>query len=791
MKTRCAIVTTAWILQAATGGVFLLRAQDSGITNIQLTDRAIQRHVKRMGINLGDQNYYDSGQLLKNLTFRNPGFEGLTYRSLIRCGSATASSCRDENEFAAWPAGFWSGAQYEFITGKAKGHTGKVTDSTAPDTKVKGGGVLLQFAAMSPSPSVGDYIAVRKASSGGAEVGWWTKSSGGGSFSTELADLPAGTAGKQALRMSAGGAGQSATLTSFFDSLAGHTFVRLRGQYRVEFKAKSVSGNPLIAVSVARLGASSATTVMQSSVTLTGEWQRYELNFGAQEDAVTPGTVQLELAMHGGTMLIDDVSLVQTDGSPENKTAFRDEVVRTLQRYNPGVLRFMASGTGIGDGLDNAIAPVEARQRPGYSAWASNQEDVSYGLHEFLELCEMLRAEPWYVAPLSYSAAEMKNLVEYLAGPPTSPYGSKRAARGHKAPWTDAFPQIHLELGNEAWNSLFKGESLEIPDAYGTRASDLFQAARSSPSFQASKFDLVINGQAVAAGRNQEILKYTTGQDTLTVAPYLMSSVDSFSNDEELFGPLFAEPQALSSTGYMRENYNAARGASHPTKLAVYEVNLHTTGGAISQQALNALTPSEGAGLAVASHMLLMLRELGVRDQMLFSLPQYSFARGDQKDVKLWGSVVDMGVSDRRRPQFLALQLVNEAILGDLVATVHSGADPTWDQPAVNQVSLKKAHHLLSFAFAQGTARTLVLMNLSRTAALPVAFSGVNAPSGAVRMRRLASAGISDNNEAAENVKITSQSFTQFSRTAAFPLPPHSMTVLSWQPPVMTPAYEP
>ena len=76
-------------------------------------------------------------------------------------------------------------------------------------------------------------------------------------------------------------------------------------------------------------------------------------------------------------------------------------------------------------------------------------------MHEFLELCELVHAEPWYVVPLAYSPAEMTHLIEYLAGPATSTYGAKRAARGHAAPWTDTFTQIHLELGNEAWNSVF------------------------------------------------------------------------------------------------------------------------------------------------------------------------------------------------------------------------------------------------------------------------------------------------------------------------------------------------
>jgi hypothetical protein len=165
---------------------------------------------------------------------------------------------------------------------------------------------------------------------------------------------------------------------------------------------------------------------------------------------------------------------------------------------------------------------------------------------------------------------------------------------------------------------------------------------------------------------------------------------------------------------------------------------------------------------------------------MLFALPQYQFRRSDNKLVRLWGIVVDMGVTDRRRPQFLAAALANEAIGGDMVATVHTGDDPTWDQPPMNGVELANAHYLQSYAFVAGGRKAVVVFNLHRTSPLDVTFSGANAPSGAVTLKRLGAAAITDGNETTASVAVTTQAIPSFVPSQPLSLPPYSMSVILW-----------
>src|SRR5260370_27539368 len=106
----------------------------------------------------------------------------------------------------------------------------------------------------------------------------------------------------------------------------------------------------------------------------------------------------------------------------------------------------------IGSSSDNMIAPDVSRKRDGASTQNAEQGDVPLGLPDFLQLCQVLGAEPWYTMPAGMSPAEMQSLIEYLGGDASTPYGAKRAALGQAAAWTTVFPVIHLALGNEQSN---------------------------------------------------------------------------------------------------------------------------------------------------------------------------------------------------------------------------------------------------------------------------------------------------------------------------------------------------
>ncbi|MDE1175297.1 MAG: hypothetical protein PW789_01660 [Edaphobacter sp.] len=759
----------------------------SGPTTIVIDGSVAQNEVKRLGINLPAQNYYDSGQVMRNLIYRNPGFEGEIWQSILRCKSVTEITCTDWNQWGAWPANFMQGADFEFISGAAAGQSGKVTMSLPAQAQISNQGATIGFAPLSHPPAVDDFVIVRKTIPGEPEAGWWVNTSGGGVFSAETNDLSPSTQGKQALRISANGPGRFAEIDSYFDTSADHSFVRLNGAYRLTFRAKGVEGNNELHLSLGRQS-KKGTTFFSKEVKLSNKWNDYSFDFNANDSGDEPGNVALKFNISGASILLDDVSLAST--SKDNPTVFRDEVVATLKDLHPGVLRYNDEAS-MGSTIDNLIAPPMARQRAGASTGGKQAEELAIGLHEFLQLCQVVGAEPYYNMPPGISPDEARHLIEYLGGASTTPYGAKRAARGQTAPWTSVFPVIHLELGNEQWNApIFPGSSIPDGPTYGKRAKEIFLAARSSPSYQSGKFDLVIGGQAVNTWLTGQELSNSDGYDSIALAPYLFTLFNDAASNEAIFGPMFAQPEMVDSTqqGYMAQQVKAAGQAKKPAKVVVYEVNLHTTRGSADQASFNKAIPSLGAGLALVDHMLLMMRDLGVKTQSVWALTGYSnslknSATGQDQTTPLFGTVVDIGgATNLRRPQFLAEQLANQAILPTMLTTKINGANPTWHQPksANDDAELDEAHLLQSFAFTDGTHRSLIVFNLSRTGSLPVSFSGTGAPSGQVEMSQLTSKQITDTNETRANVAISGSTLGNFNPGVPYALPPYSMTVFRW-----------
>lgn len=754
---------------------FHLTSIGNAATTIDISTNAVTPAIKRLGINLSFNTYYDSRLMMKELCFRNPGFEGQIYQSVVRVASSTTTNCLDDMTFGGWTNGFWNGASYEIIWGAAKGRTGTINNFLRSTNQTYGN--FYQFSDTGTAPGVGDYFILRKSWLDRPETGWSTSGTNY-VITSELADLPPNTPGKQALHVTSTNTPANFSLTSTLDAYPGINFINLNGHYRVTFKAKSLTGNYPVNVILRRTA-----TYLNTNVTVNSSWNTYTLDFDANETGTNPGTIALQFnCFTAFNLLLDDVSFIQTDSDPSNKTAFRDAVVKALREYRPGILRGLQEIQG--DSLENQLAPALARQRAGFSLYGVTQNNIQYGFHDVLELAEAVDAEPWLIMPIVFSPQEVSNFIEYLTGPTNTVYGAKRAAMGHPVPWSDVFRKIHLEFGNEAWNGFtYFGGTIVQSVPYGNRASELFHAARTSPGFVSNKFDLVLGAHAPETIRNMNIHNACTNHDSLTVDGYFYTRVDSFANNEEMFGPMFAQPEQFNRTGYMMGNYTNLLASSRPVNFSIYEGNLNTTAGTImtnNQATLDIMTPSLATGLAVGNDMLMKIRDLKMRDQCLFNLGGYSTSLGSGS--KIWGVTRDMGVTDRKRPQFLALSLINGLIDSgaDLLGTTHTGDNPTWSQIGTNSTALADAHYLHSYAFSNGTKRALVVFNLHRTSSLEINFKGAFAPSGTVTLKRLTSANITDNNENALVIVLTTNTLANFIATDNFALPPFSMNVLEW-----------
>jgi alpha-L-arabinofuranosidase len=754
-------------------------------TSIQITGAVVQPSVTRLGINLGDQTSYDSGQMVKNLIFGNQGFEGMKYRSILNCVQVSANTCTDDNTYDPQPTGFWTNATYLVISGAQAGASGTITASTSIPISCGNCGQQVVTFDKNLGLAAGDYVAVTNSFPGNAQTGWSAVPAGNATFATELQDLSPETVGKQALRITATGASDSASLTRGWDTTDNKTFLQMNGHFALTFRAKGTGGTNKVSVLVDRLTGEAA--FLQQTVNLTSSWADYSLPFTASENGSEIGHIQLVFSLAQSGMLIDDVSLTQTDSDPTNTTAFRDDVVNALKTLRPGTLR-MNTTAAIGADLYDQIAPVFARYREGAFTNTAIQTNLPYGIPEFLQLCAAVGADPWITIPTATTPQEITDFMDYLQGSGSTTYSKIRVAGGQVAPWTSVFSTIHIEFGNETWNAGFAGETMNNV-AYPAWANQVFAAARKSPGYEPAKFDLVIDGFSVDPGYSSAVLQGSTQQDSISIAPYLAGTVNT-GTTAAIFQALFAEPEWIDTPGgtvYQNAMNATARttsasGTARPTRISVYETNMGTVAGTITQAQQDQFVPSVGAGVALADHMLQMMR-LGIWVQNAYELPDYDFTGSNGNTTQLFGLTVDMGSQNLRRPSFLAEALANTAVQGSMLATVQTGANPTWNQPlSTDGVQLSAAHQIQSFSFLNGTSHSLVLFNLSTSTALPVLFSGVNAPSGSVQVSQLTSANITDNNETSNTVQTTSTS-ANISATVPYVLPAYSMTVLTWSAP--------
>ena len=336
-------------------------------TNFAIGMTVQRTGVKHLGINIGGQDYYDSGQISRNLTVRNPGFEAEMWSSILNCEAATATTCTDSDANNTWPANFLQGATFQVIYGAANGQSGTIAGNTVSNPSGSVGITLTFSAPLSPAPAAGDVVEVRMQVPGNPQAGWWVTASGGATFSPDTTDLSLETPGKQALAINAAGSGQSANVASYFDSFAGRSFVQLNGTYTVTFRAKGVSGSNQINVSVSRNATPvhGTVTYLNQNVTLTNQWQDYSYTFNAAEDGTYIGTASLTFSIQGAQVYLDDVALTEP-AAANNPTAFRNAVVYTLKALQPGVLRFMDGGADFASTTENMLAVPFARLRAGY-----------------------------------------------------------------------------------------------------------------------------------------------------------------------------------------------------------------------------------------------------------------------------------------------------------------------------------------------------------------------------------------------------------------------------------------
>ncbi len=234
-----------------------------------------------------------------------------------------------------------------------------------------------------------------------------------------------------------------------------------RGEGPVQVTLERPDGSVLAAHEVTGIGA---------------DWKRYQAELKA---SATEPNARLVLAT-AGTVWLDMVSLM-----PQGQL-FRADLLQHLADMQPAFVRFPGGCWVEGDEMRFAYrwktTIGDAAERPGlWNRWGYYSND-GLGFHEYLLLCETLHAEPLFVINCGMSHKENVPLdrmgefvqdaldaIEYCNGPADSPWGARRAAAGHPAP----FNLKYLEIGNENRGEAYQERYVLFHDAIKQRYPEM------------------------------------------------------------------------------------------------------------------------------------------------------------------------------------------------------------------------------------------------------------------------------------------------------------------------------
>jgi alpha-L-arabinofuranosidase len=139
---------------------------------------------------------------------------------------------------------------------------------------------------------------------------------------------------------------------------------------------------------------------------------------------------------------------VGENSSIPNIHGIRADVINALREIAPPVIRWPGGCFADTYHWKDGIGPRDQRPAIINSNWGGVTEDNSFGTHEFLQLCELVGAEPYICLNVGTGTVqEASDWVEYMNSSTKSPMTELRRKNGREQPWNVKF----VAVGNESW----------------------------------------------------------------------------------------------------------------------------------------------------------------------------------------------------------------------------------------------------------------------------------------------------------------------------------------------------
>ncbi|MEJ7644870.1 MAG: alpha-L-arabinofuranosidase C-terminal domain-containing protein [Chryseolinea sp.] len=153
-------------------------------------------------------------------------------------------------------------------------------------------------------------------------------------------------------------------------------------------------------------------------------------------------------AEHLGRCIYGGFYVGESNKKVPHVNGIRKDVVEALKKLKVPNLRWPGGCFADTYHWKDGIGPKADRPKMVNVWWSGVTEDNSFGTHDFLDMCELIGADPYLAGNVgSGTVAEFTDWVQYVSFDGSSPMSSLRAKNGREKPWN-----VKLwGVGNEAW----------------------------------------------------------------------------------------------------------------------------------------------------------------------------------------------------------------------------------------------------------------------------------------------------------------------------------------------------
>ena len=151
-----------------------------------------------------------------------------------------------------------------------------------------------------------------------------------------------------------------------------------------------------------------------------------------------------------GKLIYGGLYVGENNAAIPNTAGVRNDILKALKDLNIPVLRWPGGCYADTYHWKDGIGPKSERKSTENLSWGNMREDNSFGTNEFLNMCELLGADPYLSVNVnSGTVQEAVDWVQYTNHPNGTSYLTDiREKSGRAKPWNVKF----WGIGNESWD---------------------------------------------------------------------------------------------------------------------------------------------------------------------------------------------------------------------------------------------------------------------------------------------------------------------------------------------------